>query len=58
MWVKNNLISNNTTLYGPELDRVAINAIQEHRFNNDMVKNLLGPFIHDIDSNSTKDDSL
>lgn len=43
--VKNNLIQNNTTLYGPELDAVADNAVNEYELNmnkvHEMFKNLI-----------------
>jgi len=52
------LISNNTTLYGPELDWVAYGAINEFKKYSADLKRYLGPFIHDIEQTSTKDELL
>lgn len=56
--VKNNLISNATGLYGPELERVANNAIEEYYYHIKSVKELVeeAKMIQEYDSNQNKDD--
>lgn len=56
--VKNNLISNATGLYGPELERVANNAIDEYYYHIQGVKDLMesAQLIQEYDANQNKDD--
>lgn len=56
--VKNNLISNATGLYGPELERVANNAIDEYYYHITGVKELMSDaqLIQEYDANQNKDD--
>ena len=58
--VKNNLIAHNTTLYGPELDRVSENAVKEYHYHKDQLKRAFGDmdFIHEEDSNLIKDEVI
>ena len=56
--VKNNLISNATGLYGPELERVANNAIDEYYYHIANVQDLLkeAQLIQNYDANINKDE--
>ncbi|CAI2368895.1 unnamed protein product [Moneuplotes crassus] len=56
--VKNNLISNATGLYGPELERVANNAIDEYYYHIKAVKELFkeAQLIQEYNANQNKDD--
>ena len=56
--VKNNLISNATGLYGPELERVANSAIDEYYYHIKGVKELAenAQLIQEYDANLNKDD--
>ena len=58
--VKNNLISNATGLYGPELERVANNAIEEYYHHIKGVKELMdeAKLIQEYDSNQSRDDVI
>lgn len=56
--VKNNLISNATGLYGPELERVANNAIDEYYYHIKGIKEVVdnAKMIQEYDSNVSKED--
>jgi adenylate kinase len=56
--VKNNLISNATGLYGPELERVANNAIEEYYYHIKGVKEEMNKaaLVQEYDSNINKDE--
>jgi len=56
--VKNNLISNATGLYGPELERVANNAIDEYYYHIKGVKELFkeAQIVQEYNANQNKDD--
>jgi adenylate kinase family enzyme len=56
--VKNNLISNATGLYGPELERVANSAIDEYYYHIKGLKELMpdAQLIQEYDANQNKDD--
>ena len=56
--VKNNLISNATGLYGPELERVANNAIDEYYYHIKTIKEAAenAQIIQEYDSNISKED--
>lgn len=58
--VKNNLISNATGLYGPELERVANNAIEEYYHHIKGVKELMAEaqLIQEYDANQSRDDVI
>jgi len=58
--VKNNLISNATGLYGPELERVANNAIEEYYHHIKSVKELLdeAKLIQEYDANQSREDVI
>jgi adenylate kinase len=58
--VKNNLISNATGLYGPELERVANNAIEEYYHHIKGVKELMdeAKLIQEYDANQSRDDVI
>lgn len=45
--VKNNLIANNSTLYGPELEEVANQALEEYDLNIKGVKSAFKGFIYE-----------
>jgi len=45
--VKNNLIQNNTTLYGPELEEVSAQAVDEYELHIKGVKNAFNGFIYE-----------
>ena len=48
--IKNNLIAANTTLYGPELDEVASQAMEEYDLDIRGVKNAFKGFIYDYNA--------
>lgn len=48
--VKNNLIQNNTSLYGPELEDVANQAIEEYELNIKGVKSAFNGFIYEYNA--------
>jgi adenylate kinase len=48
--VKNNLIAANTTLYGPELDEVANQALEEYDLHVKGVKSAFQGFIYDYNA--------
>lgn len=53
-----NLIANNTTLYGPDLDNVVANAAQEYELNIKGVQEAFKGFIYQIDGDGVKEDVL
>lgn len=53
--VKNNLIQQNTTLYGPDLDAVAEASVSEHILNYKSVTSALGSIIFNVEVDSEKD---
>jgi hypothetical protein len=48
--LKNNLISINSSLYGPELENLAIQCLSEYEINLKGVKEAFGPFIFEHDA--------
>jgi adenylate kinase len=48
--VKNNLIANNSTLYGPELEEVANSALQEYELHINGVKSAFKGFIYEYNA--------
>ena len=55
---RNKLISNNSPLYGPELDRVAANGVEEYNLNIEGIKEAFKGFLYNVSADRPQEDIL